>query len=136
MNKVIFSGRLTQDPVLRSTKNGKKVCTVSIAVNEGFGDSQTTVFPSIVLWGQKAEYICKYGKKGSLLEMVGSMQQSDYTDKQGNKRRKEEYLAEYVQLVFTSSSEGRRNDFGTVNDESQNYGGFGEDTMPDFYGKY
>lgn len=142
MNRVIFSGRLTQDPELRTTSSGKKVCTVSIAVNEGYGDKQTTVFPSIVLWGSRAEYVCKYGKKGAVLEMAGRLQQTSYTDKNGVKKRKEEYVADYCSIIFSSRSEsaGNVSDGVPVNSDVPSddiYGSYDyADSMPDFYGKY
>lgn len=102
MNRVTFSGRLTEDPVMKKTSSGKSVCTVTIACNEGYGEKQVTVYPKIVLWQGTADYICKYGKKGMFLEMTGRLAQRSY-EKDGKKVRVEEYNADFAQLIFDRS---------------------------------
>ena len=64
MNRAIFTGRLTKDPELRYTNDGRAVCTINIAVDDGWGEKKQTYFPAIVLWRHNAEYIGKFAHKG------------------------------------------------------------------------
>lgn len=86
MNKVTLLGRLTADPVLRTTTNGKSVLQVSMATDRAYGDDKTTDFHNLVVWGQTAETIAKYSRKGDQLLVEGNIRYRDYTDKAGNKK--------------------------------------------------
>ena len=87
-NLVVLTGRLTADPELKTTTNGIPVTTFSIAVSRNYraGEEQQTDFINIVAWRQRAEFITKYFKKGSLIGIEGSIQTRRYQDKNGNNR--------------------------------------------------
>ena len=87
-NLVVLTGRLTADPELKTTPNGVSVTRFSIAVNRNYraGEEQQTDFINLVAWRQRAEFISKYFKKGSLIGIEGSIQTGRYTDKNGNNR--------------------------------------------------
>ena len=101
-NLVVLTGRLTADPELKTTQNGNSVTSFSIAVNRRFNRSaeeQQTDFINIVAWGQSAEFISKYFKKGSMIGIEGRIQTRKYTDKNGNNRTAFEVVANNVQFV-------------------------------------
>ena len=100
-NLVVLTGRLTADPELKTTPNGIPVTTFSIAVNRNYraGEEQQTDFINIVAWRQRAEFITKYFKKGSMIGIEGSIQTRRYTDKNGNNRTAFEVVANNVQFV-------------------------------------
>ncbi len=87
-NLVVLTGRLTADPELKTTPSGVPVTRFSIAVNRNYraGEEQQTDFINLVAWRQRAEFISKYFKKGSLIGIEGSIQTGRYTDKNGNNR--------------------------------------------------
>ena len=101
-NLVVLTGRLTADPELKTTPNGIPVTTFSIAVNRNYraGEEQQTDFINIVAWRQRAEFITKYFKKGSMIGIEGSIQTRRYVDKDTGKNRTAfEVIANNVQFV-------------------------------------
>ena len=87
-NLVVLTGRLTADPELKTTPNGISVTSFSVAVSRPYrsGEEAQTDFINIVAWRQRAEFICKYFTKGSMIGIEGSIQTRKYTDKNGNNR--------------------------------------------------
>lgn len=99
LNHVTIGGRLTKDPELRRTGNGTAVASFSIACDRDFksdGGERATDFVDIVAWRNTAEFVSKYFAKGRMAIISGRLQIRDWTDKDGNKRRSAEVLAENV----------------------------------------
>lgn len=97
LNNCTLMGRLTKDPEMRNA-NGKPVVSFSIACERDYvsdGEKKTD-FIDIVAWRSTAEFVCKYFRKGSMLVAVGRLQMRDWTDKDGNKRRNAEIVADHV----------------------------------------
>ncbi len=109
MNQVVLMGRLTRDPELRHTQTGTPVTTFSLAVDRGFtpkdGGERQTDFIDIVTWRNTAEFVSKYFVKGQMAAVTGRLQLRDWTDKDGNKRRSAEVVADNV--YFTESKKSR-----------------------------
>jgi single-strand DNA-binding protein len=91
-----LTGRLTRDPQLRHTANARAVSTIRVAVNHP--DSDAT-FHDVVVWGPTAEAVCRYLKKGRLVEVTGRAQQRSWTDRDGNERTADEISAFRVEFV-------------------------------------
>ena len=85
MNKLILMGRLTADPEVRYTQDSKAVASFNFAVNRRF-DKENSDFFRCVAFGKTAEGIEKMVKKGTKLVVAGSIQNNNYTDKNGVKR--------------------------------------------------
>ena len=100
LNRIILMGRLTRDPELRRTQGGTAVANFSLAVDRDFKDKQTgektTDFIDIVAWRSSAEFVSRYFAKGRMAVVEGRLQLRDWTDRDGNKRRTAEVLAEHV----------------------------------------
>ena len=107
-NLVVLTGRLTADPELKTTPNGIPVTTFSIAVNRNYraGEEQQTDFINIVAWRQRAEFITKYFKKGSMIGIEGSIQTRKYQDKNGNNRTAFEVVVNNAQFVESKREGG------------------------------
>ena len=89
LNSVCLMGRLTADPELKSTQSGVSVCSFRIAVDRTYtpkGQEKQTDFINIVTWRSTAEFVSRYFRKGQLVAVQGSIQTSQYTDRDGNKR--------------------------------------------------
>lgn len=102
MNNAVLIGRLTADPELKHTQNGNAVTGFSIAVDRPYqksGEERQADFIDIVAWRGTAEFICKYFKKGRKIAVQGVIQTRSYTDKDGNKRKAFEVLAETVEFA-------------------------------------
>ena len=99
LNKIILMGRLTRDPELRRTSSGTAVTSFSLAVDRDFksqGGDKETDFIDIVAWRSTAEFVSKYFTKGRMAIVEGRLQLRDYTDRDGNKRRAAEVIADNV----------------------------------------
>ena len=100
LNRIILMGRLTRDPELRHTQSGTAVASFSLAVDRDFksrdGGERTTDFIDIVAWRNTAEFASKYFTKGRMAVVEGRLQIRDWTDKDGNKRRSAEVVADNV----------------------------------------
>ncbi|MBF4459447.1 single-stranded DNA-binding protein [Pseudoclavibacter sp. VKM Ac-2867] len=99
----IFVGNLTADPELRYTQNGIAVANATVAVNDRIRDPQTnewkdgpTTFMRFSVWRDLAEHFAQSMRKGQEVMVVGKVKQSEYTDKEGNKRTSFELDAEHV----------------------------------------
>lgn len=111
-NLVVLTGRLTADPELKTTANGIPVTTFSIAVNRNYraGEQQQTDFINIVAWRQRAEFITKFFKKGSLIGIEGSIQTRRYQDKDGNNRTIFEVVVNNAQFVESKRDSSTTNE--------------------------
>ena len=102
MNRITIIGRLTADPELRNTTNNTSVASFSVAVDRRFktkdGAKETDFIP-VVAWRQLGELCSKYLSKGKQAAVTGSLQTRIYEDKQGNKRKAFEILADEVEFL-------------------------------------
>ncbi len=100
LNRIILMGRLTRDPELRHTQTGTAVASFSLAVDRDFKDKTTgekaTDFIDIVAWRQTAEFVSRFFTKGRMAVVEGRLQLRDWTDRDGNKRRSAEVVADNV----------------------------------------
>jgi single-strand DNA-binding protein len=100
LNRIILMGRLTRDPELRHTGSGTAVASFSLAVERDFRDKtsgqRTTDFIDVVAWRQTGEFVSKYFQKGRLAVVEGRLQMRDWQDRDGNKRRSAEVVADNV----------------------------------------
>ena len=111
LNHIVIMGRLTRDPELRRTATGTAVASFSLAVDRDFGKSENgereTDFIDCVAWRQTGEFVSKYFTKGSMAVVSGRLQIRNWTDKEGNKRRSAEVVADNVYFGESKrSSEG------------------------------
>ena len=99
LNKIILMGRLTRDPELRRTQSGTAVASFTLAVDRDYkpqdGERETD-FIDIVAWRSTGEFVSKYFTKGRMAVVEGRLQVRDWTDKDGNKRRSTEVVADNV----------------------------------------
>ena len=100
LNHIVIMGRLVADPELRTTPGGVAVATVRLAVDRDFKNKQTgekeTDFINVVAWRQTAEFVSRYFTKGRMAVVEGRLQMRDWTDRDGNKRRSAEVVADNV----------------------------------------
>ena len=99
LNTITIMGRLTRDPELRRTGSGIAVASFTVAVDRDRapeGQEKETDFLDCVAWRQTAEFVEKYFKKGRMIVVSGRLQIRGWTDKEGNKRRSAEIVADNV----------------------------------------
>ena len=100
MNKATLIGRLAADPEIRETASGVKVTSFTIAVDRPFvkGTDRQTDWIDIAAWRNTAEFICKYFQKGDSIIIEGNIQTRSWEDKNGQKRKTVEIVAENVEF--------------------------------------
>jgi single-strand DNA-binding protein len=102
LNKAILMGRLVADPELRRTQQGTAVTSFTLAVNRSFtrnGEQPQTDFIDIVAWQNTAEFVSKWFKKGMQVAVSGRIQTRNWEDRQGQKRKSVEVVAEEVHFA-------------------------------------
>ena len=111
LNHITLMGRLTRDPELRHTGTGTAVASFTIAVDRDFGSrdgEKQTDFIDIVAWRNTAEFVSKYFAKGRMAVVSGRLQIRPWEDKDGNKRRSAEVVADNI--YFGDSKRDRDGD--------------------------
>ena len=107
LNQIVLMGRLTRDPELRRTGSGVAVASFTLAVDRDFaaqGAEKETDFVDIVAWRNTAEFVSRFFTKGRMAVVTGRLQIRNWTDKEGNKRRSAEVVADNV--YFGESKRG------------------------------
>lgn len=102
LNTAILMGRLTADPELRHTPNNVAVTSFTLACDRSYvkaGAERQVDFIDIVAWRNTAEFVSRYFRKGQLVAVQGSIQTRTYTDKEGNKRKAFEIVADNVHFA-------------------------------------
>lgn len=131
INMVALMGRLTYEPELRTTPNGTSIIRFQVACDRNYQkDSQNRQadFIDCVAWRQTAEFISRYFHKGSMIAVEGTIQTSNYTDKDGNKRKQIEVLANNVSFCGGKAESGTQ---GTQGAQNEQYAQSGMDINPD-----
>ena len=130
LNHIVVMGRLTRDPELRRTGSGIAVTSFTVAVDRDFSNKESgereTDFIDCVAWRSTGEFVSKYFTKGSMAVVSGRLQIRSWTDKDGNKRRTAEIVADNV--YFGSSKRDDASNSGSYSNSysaapSGNYGG-------------
>ena len=127
LNSVCLMGRLTADPELKSTQSGVSVCSFRIAVDRTYtpkGQEKQTDFINIITWRSTAEFVSRYFRKGQLVAVQGSIQTSQYTDRDGNKRTAFDVVADNVFFAEKKAESGETKQ------------GAGYDHSPDIQGDF
>ena len=120
INMVALMGRMTYSPELKSTPSGVSVIRFQVACDRNYQkDSQNRQadFIDCVAWRQTAEFISRYFHKGSMIAVEGTIQTSNYTDKDGNKRKQIEVLANNVSFCGGKSENGSQGTQGAQNEQ-------------------
>ena len=150
LNHITIMGRLTRDPELRRTGSGVAVASFTVAVDRDFGGrdggERETDFIDCVAWRQTGEFVSKYFTKGSMIVVSGRLQIRNWNDKDGNKRRSAEVVAENCYFGESRrSSEGNSsyggntyggNAYGGNSYNNNNYGGNAYNAPAPSYGGY
>lgn len=100
-------GRVVNDPEIKATQAGLKVCKVRVAVNDGRRNEEHSSFYSVAIFGNAADTVAKYVLKGQRMMFWGRFQENRWETKEGEKRTKIEFLADGFQ--FGAKPKGAEN---------------------------
>ena len=127
LNHIIVMGRLTRDPELRRTGSGVAVASFTVAVDRDFGGREggekETDFIDCVAWRQTGEFVSKYFTKGRMAVVSGRLQIRNWTDKEGNKRRTAEIVADNVYFGDSKRDGDSGNAYGAAS-AAPSYGSY------------
>ena len=107
LNHIVIMGRLTRDPELRRTGSGVAVASFTLAVDRDFtgkDNEKETDFIDCVAWRNTGEFVSKHFTKGRMACASGRLQLRDWTDKDGNKRRSAEVVADNVYFADSKTA--------------------------------
>ena len=99
LNHITIMGRLTKEPERRQTQSGKAVANFTLAVDRDYaekGAERETDFIECVAWRGTAEFVDKYFGRGQMAVVSGRLQIRSWEDKDGNRRRSAEIVADNV----------------------------------------
>ena len=102
MNTVILLGRLTADPDIRSTRDGKAVASFTLAVDRY---KEGADFIRCQAWEKRADFCEKYLKKGTKIAIRGRIRTGDYTDKDGKKVYTTDIVIEDIEFAQTKAAQ-------------------------------
>ena len=127
LNHITIMGRLTRDPELRRTGSGIAVASFTVAVDRDFGGrdggEKETDFIDCVAWRQTGEFVSKYFTKGSMIVVSGRLQIRNWNDKDGNKRRSAEVVADNVYFGDSKRDGDSGSSYGNSSFGGNTYGG-------------
>ena len=127
LNHITIMGRLVRDPELRRTGSGIAVASFTVAVDRDFsskeGGEKETDFIDCVAWRNTGEFVSKYFTRGRMIVVSGRLQIRNWTDKEGNKRRSAEVVAD---SCYFGDSKKEGSDNGSGASAQNNYGGYGQ----------
>lgn len=106
LNRVVLIGRLCNDPELKYTNSGTAVATFTLAVDRmrtSANGEKETDFINIVVWQKQAEVASQYLTKGRMCAIDGRLQIRSYDNKEGQKVRVAEVVAESVRFLGDKS---------------------------------
>jgi single-strand DNA-binding protein len=118
LNHIVIMGRLTRDPELRRLDNGTAVTSFSIACERDFknkNDEKETDFVDVVAYRNTAEFVSKFFTRGRMAVVSGRLQIRGWTDKEGNKRRSAEVVADQVYFADSKNEESSGGNYGGYN---------------------
>ena len=130
LNHITIMGRLTRDPELRRTGSGTAVTSFCLAVDRDYnpkdGGEKEVDFIDCNAWRGTAEFVSKYFAKGSMAIVSGRLQIRTWTDKEGNKRRNAEVVADSVYFGDSKKSSEGNPTYQAPNFSQGDAGGFPE----------
>ncbi len=105
LNQIVLVGRIVKTPELRTTENGKKTATVTLAVPRNYKNMNgeyDTDFLDCTLWTNVAENTAEYCQSGDMVGVKGRLQTRVITSEDGSKKKKTEIVAEKVTFLAQS----------------------------------
>jgi len=129
LNRIVLIGRLTKDPELRYTPNGKAVATFTLAVERPFKNQdgeREADFINIVVWETQAENCAKYLEKGKLAAVDGRLQIRSFNRQDGQRRWVTEVVADTVRFLSPKNKTGEESYMNEMGSEID----FSDDDIP------
>lgn len=117
MNTCHFIGNIGQDPELRTTNSGTKVCSLNMAVRGK--DKDSTIWVPLTFWGKTAELLGQYCQKGSKLAVTARFEMQDWQDKDNNKRQSPKFNVYEMEFLGSKTQDQPQQNYQQPNQRQQ-----------------
>ena len=112
LNRVLISGRITKDIELRTVGSGKNVVNFTVANDKSSKNADgsynnQSIFIEMVAWEGQATKLNEQARKGTAVIVEGRIDVREYTDKNEQKRKQFEIVAEYIQILDMKPASGQ-----------------------------
>jgi single-strand DNA-binding protein len=109
LNRIQLIGHLGKDPEVRTTTQGKKVSTFTLAVsrrwkNSAGEDKESTDWFNVEAWGHLGEVCKQYLRKGRLVFLEGQLRTDRY-EHEGETRYFTKVVASQMQILDRKAEE-------------------------------
>lgn len=114
LNHITIMGRCGRDPEMRMTPSGVPVTSVTLAVDRDFGKdgNKETDWIDVVAWRETAKFLADHFAKGRMAVVSGRLQIRSWTDKDNNKRKTAEVVADNVYFGDSKKDESNIGNYG------------------------
>lgn len=111
LNQVVLVGRLTDNPTVIETENGKKYTAINLAVQRAFKNSDgiyESDFIRCVLWNGVAANTCEFCHTGDILGIKGRLQNRSYETDDNETKYITEVIAERVTFLSSNKNKDKK----------------------------
>lgn len=129
MNKVILSGRLTQEPQFMKASDGLSIINLTLAVKNKF-DKEKPNYIRCCAYKFIADYINQYVNQGDMIEVEGRLQVRNYKDNDNKNRTVTEVIVESVDIIMKKLNKEKLNDIVNGNQDFESTVNISPDDLP------
>lgn len=106
MNLVVIVGRMTKDPTIITTGEGRKIAKFTLANNRFIKNEERTDYIDVVVFGKNAEVVEKYCRKGKQLCVVGRLEARKIVTEDGSVRKYYNVVCRELELLGSPGKNG------------------------------
>ena len=100
VNKVILLGYVGNDPEIRYPEKDKPIAFLSLATNETTGKGvEITEWHRLVFFGDNANIVERYVRKGTQLYIEGKLSTREYEDRMKITRKRTEIIVSFFEII-------------------------------------
>lgn len=134
INEVRLLGNITNDPELVQTQSGSVICKFSIATNRGVKQADGSYqdfadFHRCTAFGNLADRIAKWTKKGDKIHVSARLQNNSWTTKDGEKKYSTEIIVQDA-VFLTPKPKGEKSTYEAAKEVFQEEPHVVEDDLP------
>lgn len=104
LNVWTFTGRLGRDADQKYLPNGTSVTEFSVAVDVGFGENKSTLWPKCAIFGARGEKVAQYLVKGQQVAVSGEIKMREWQNNDGETKTSLEVRVSELDLIGGKSN--------------------------------
>lgn len=99
LNVWTFTGRLGRDADQKYLPNGTAVTEFSVAVDVGFGENKSTIWPRCAMFGDRGAKVAQYLVKGQQVAVSGEVKMREWKNNNGETKTSLEVRVSELDLI-------------------------------------